>query len=435
MTSDAVSLDSASHESVSGAAATDFATNPGAIPARSAGPSPPPAAEPPLSSEGAASRADRKPEAADSHFALETRGDHGVDLGGEAVGHSGVARGTWSSSESLRSAHMNGLTKAAVFILSLDEEAASRVLRCLSDEELSLVTAEIARIGVIDKETVAAVMGQFLEIREASGIASEGGLDPASRLLQNSLPEDRASQLTELLAVSHDRGRFAFLSDVDAPSLVACLEEERHQTIAAVLAQMNPARAADVLERLPADQRKQVIRRIASLDGASEECILLIEQVLRKHFEGACFSSVEGGGGVKAVAQILRAAEEQGGSSLFDDLREERPELAEKVSRYLFDFKDLARFDDGFLAQALKTVHTRELALALKNTDNKLLSKVMRNLSRRSAERLRASRASLGPVRLSEVAAARRFVLERIISLDEGVRPFSSTPKRENRGN
>ena len=211
------------------------------------------------------------------------------------------------------STEMSGLTKAAVFILSLKEEAASSVLRCLSDEELNLVTSEIAQIGVVDKETVATVMAQFLEIREASEIAYEGGVDPASRLLQRSLPADRAGQLTECLASRSEGKSFAFLSEVDAASLVACLEEERPQTIAVVLAQMSSARAADVLERLPDDRRKDVIRRIASLDGTSEECIHLIEDVLRKHFEAARFSSLGDRGGVKAAAEILRAAEEQGG--------------------------------------------------------------------------------------------------------------------------
>lgn len=316
---------------------------------------------------------------------------------------------------------MSGLTKAAVFILSLKEEAATSVLRCLSDEELTLVAGEIARIGVIDKETVGSVMEQFLETREASGIAYEGGLDPVSRLLQSSLPPDRASQLTDLLSSPRDRKRFAFLSHVDAASLVAALEEERPQTIAVVLAQMDSARAADILERLPADLRRQVIPRIASLDGASEECIQLIGQVLRKHTDGMRSSSLGDRGGVKAAAEILRAAEEQGVSSFLDDLREERPELAERVSRHLFDFGDVVRFDDRFLARALRRVELPDLALALKSSDPKLVSKVSKNLSRRGAEELRERSASLGPVRLSDVETARSLVLERILSLDEGV--------------
>ncbi len=197
------------------------------------------------------------------------------------------------------------------------------------------------------------------------------------------------------------------------------------------MAQMSSARAADVLERLPADQRKDVIRRIASLDGASEECVRLIEQVLRKHFEGARFSSLGDRGGVKAAAEILRAAEEQGVSSFFDDLRDEKPDLAEKVSKYLFDFNDLARFDDQFLARALKRVGMRDLALALKNSEPKLVGKVSRNLSRRSADRLRKSGERLGPVRLSEVETARSLVLERILSLDEGARPLPPERRRD----
>ncbi len=368
---------------------------------------------------------------------LSERSGEEEDAEGELLPRSGSGgqepAGETRHAESRRrvvSGEMSGPTKAAVFILSLKEEAASSVLRCLSDEELSLVAAEIAQIGVVDKETVAAVMGQFLEIREASEIAYEGGVDPASRLLERSLPTERAAQLTELLMSRAGGKRFAFLSEVDAASLVACLAEERPQTIAVVLAQMNPARAADVLERFPSEQRKDVIRRIASLDGTSEECVRLIEQVLRKHFDGARFSSLGDRGGVKAAAEILRAAEEQGVSSFFDDLREEKPDLAEEVSKHLFDFNDLARFDDRLLARALERVDPRDLALALKNSGPKLAGKVAKNLSRKSADRLRESGERLGPVRLSESEAARSLVLERILSLDDGVWPLSSEQGR-----
>ena len=408
MTSDAVSLDAASEES--SRSANDWVGGGVSAPE---GPVAPRSGERPEDAEDAADAEELRLRA--------SPGEQGPDS---------ETRAPVDRTRSV-SVDMSGLTKAAVFILSLNEDAASSVLRSLSDEELSLVAGEIAQIGVVDKETVSTVMGQFLEIREATEIAYEGGVDPASRLLQSALPADRAGQLTELLASCTGGKRFAFLSEVDAASLVACLEEERPQTIAVVLTQMSSARAADVLERLPADQRKDVIRRIASLDGASEECVHLIEQVLRKHFEGARFSSLGERGGVKTAAEILRAAEEQGVSSFFDDLREEKPDLAEKVSKYLFDFNDLARFDDRFLARALKRVDLRDLALALKNSEPKLVGKVSKNLSRRSADVMRKSGERLGPVRLSEVETARSLVLERILSLDEGVRPLSAEHGRD----
>src|SRR5262245_53832135 len=42
------------------------------------------------------------------------------------------------------SAFFSGAKKAAVFVLSLDEEVASTLLRSLSDEELGRITGEIA---------------------------------------------------------------------------------------------------------------------------------------------------------------------------------------------------------------------------------------------------------------------------------------------------
>ena len=72
-----------------------------------------------------------------------------------------------------------------------------------------------------------------------------------------------------------------------------------------------------------------------------------------------------------------------------------------------------------------------DLALALKNTGPKLAGKVSKNLSRKAAEQLRESGERLGPVRLSEIEAARSLVLEKILSLDEGARSLSSEHGRD----
>ncbi len=313
---------------------------------------------------------------------------------------------------------LSGLAKAAVFILSLDESAASNVLRCLSDEELSRVAAEIAHLGVVDKDTVEAVRSEFQTLEVATGVVREGGVESASRLLSRSLPSSRARRMVQLLEAGGTQRRFGFLSRVPVSGLVAYLQRERPQTIAVILAHMSPATAAEVIERLPNHVRRKVLPSIAKLRRVNDEALRTIESALRRQFEVA--RCVKLGDGTKTVAELFRSAGRERAEKYYDDLEAASGETAVAVRDHLFDFRDLIHLEDRFLRRSLRTVDRRELAVALTNVDSRAEAKVFRALSRRRGAALRRERQALGPVRLSDVEVAQRAVAARIAEFRRG---------------
>ncbi len=323
-----------------------------------------------------------------------------------------------------------GIKKAAVFILSLDEDVASLLLRCLSDVELERITTEIAGLGVVDKDTVSQVIREFRELEQIQSMVREGGLEHAIRLVERSFPRDKATRIVQLLASHRQHLPFSFLEGIEAETLFACLGEEHPQTLAVILAHMSPAKAAELLEKLPAPARRDVLERIAGLEGTNTEALRSLELSLRKHLDAARFESLGEAGGVKAAAEILRAAG-GGGTSFLDDLREGQPELAEEISRHLFVFEDLVALDDRALQAVLKEIDTRRLALALKNAAEDVKAKVFNNLSRRAVEMVREEMDLRSPVRFVEVEAARRAILETVLRLEAAGQVYISGRGRE----
>jgi flagellar motor switch protein FliG len=323
-----------------------------------------------------------------------------------------------------------GVKKAAVLILALDEDLASSLLRCLSDAELEHITAEIANLGVVEKETVSSVLREFLKLEELHRVARKGGLQAVVHLLERSFPQDRAKRMLHLLASQRQHHPFSFLEGVEVETLVAFLEEEHPQTLAIILAQMSPAKAAVILEKLPGAQRREVLGRIASLEGTNLEALQSIEMSLRQHLGTTCFEPLRESAGVKLAAEILRAAE-GGGTSILEDLKEGQPELAEEIGKHLLVFEDLAMFDDRALQVLLKEVDTQRLALALKNAPDALQARLLDNLSRRAAEMVREEMDLLGPVRFVDVEAARRSILETVLLLESSGRLYISGRGRE----
>jgi len=229
---------------------------------------------------------------------------------------------------------LSGARKAAVFILSLEEDEASLLLQSLGDAEAARITAAIESLGVLDPETVAQVLREFFELRRLHGLVREGGLERAVRLVERSLPPDKARRITQFLRSQRRSLPFQFLESIEAETLHACMACEHPQTVALVLAHLPPEKAAGVLDRLAPPLRREVVERIAALDGASAEAIESVEETLRKQVEAAKFQSFEEEAGVRAVARILRASGGSG-AALLEDLREGRPDLAEEVSRHL----------------------------------------------------------------------------------------------------
>jgi len=324
-----------------------------------------------------------------------------------------------------------GARRAAIFILSLEESVASSLLRRLSDEELSRIAAEIADLGVVDRDSVGEVIHEFDELETLHNMVREGGLDQAVRLVERSFPAERARRIVQTLEASRQKLPFAFLASVDTEILTASLEDEQPQTLAVILAHMIPEQAAELLERLPVDVRREVLERIASIEGTNAEAVRRLEASLDKQLEGVHLDDGVGeAGGVQAVANILRASS-SGGVSFLDDLREERPELAEEVHKHLFVFDDLARLDRGALQTALSDLDVECVALALKNSSETLREKILDNLPRRKADALLQELEELGPVRISEVESARDEVVMTILRLEEEGELFVSGRGRE----
>jgi flagellar motor switch protein FliG len=69
---------------------------------------------------------------------------------------------------------VSGLRKAAILITLLGEEAAARIFRLLSEEDLQAVTTEIYRLGTISKELSLKVLEEYHQLAQAQDHLAQG---------------------------------------------------------------------------------------------------------------------------------------------------------------------------------------------------------------------------------------------------------------------
>jgi len=104
------------------------------------------------------------------------------------------------------------------------------------------LTEELADLRGISSEMSREVLEEFWELLETQGFMIHGGLDYASRLLQETFGKERADDLLMLVRRSQEeaQGNLAKLQRTDPQQLGKLLDSEHPQTIALVLAHLDP---------------------------------------------------------------------------------------------------------------------------------------------------------------------------------------------------
>jgi flagellar motor switch protein FliG len=95
--------------------------------------------------------------------------------------------------------------------------------------------------------------------------------------------------------------------------------------------------------------------------------------------------------------------------------------MAQKIMDEMFVFDNIMDIDDRGIQVILREVQSESLIIALKGANVDLREKIFKNMSTRAAEMMREDLESKGPVRLSEVEAQQKEILQTVRRLsDEG---------------
>lgn len=95
--------------------------------------------------------------------------------------------------------------------------------------------------------------------------------------------------------------------------------------------------------------------------------------------------------------------------------------MAQRIMDEMFVFDNILDIEDRGIQILLREVQSESLIIALKGASQELREKFFKNMSSRAAEMMREDLESKGPVRLSEVEAQQKEILQIIRRLaDEG---------------
>lgn len=306
-----------------------------------------------------------------------------------------------------------GVRKAAILLVAVGEELGRKLMQQLPDPDVQRLTEEISELKNVTPEMSAAVVEEFHEMLETQQYVMHGGLDYARKLLTEAFGKQRAEDLMGMVrrAQEESHGNLAMLQKVDPLQLSKFLESEHPQTVALVLAHLDPRRASSVLENLVPEHRVASVRRLAAMREFSPELAQKIALILHQRVENVGETSRKSYSGFKAVADLLNRLPSDQSRLILEKIEEDEPELALGVRNLMFTFEDLVTIPPASMREIVAAVDKKKLALALRGAREDLRAHIYRAMSSRAVEMLKEDMEVMGPVRAREVAGVQQEIL------------------------
>jgi flagellar motor switch protein FliG len=325
-----------------------------------------------------------------------------------------LKRGKASTSESPKRRHadasqLSGPAKAALWLLSIEEDSAVEILSHLEEDDVRRVRDAARALGHITPAQLAAIHEEFYRRASQSAVHIRGSVAYLTRLTSRAFGKERTTDLFSRQEEPRREGAKLDTADVDV--LASLLAKEHPQVVAAVIAHLSPARSVEIAKRLSEDLRQDVVARIAQMGEVPQAALARVESILAAGLPMTADgeSKIDG---VRMAALLLNQLDHDDAEAMLTAIGDENVDVASSIRHAMFRFEDLVSLDRRGFQTLLKEIQADQLILALRMSSNEIKSKVFSCLSKRAAEMLKEDLEIMGPVRVADVEQAQQAIVD-----------------------
>ena len=310
------------------------------------------------------------------------------------------------------SEEISGPERAAIFMMSLGEQAAAEVLRHMGPREVQELGSAMANLSHVSNDKVHAVLGHFAEIMQDQSALSVDSVDYVRKVLKTALGDEKANGLLNRILEGKNNKGLDSLKWMDPRVVADVIQHEHPQIIAIVLSTLESDHAAEILMHVPEEHRSEVLMRIATLDDVSPTALDELNGVLEQQLSASTNVQSTGVGGDTTAASSPNRMDADVAAAITEAMTAKDAELAQEIAVKMFVFENLLAVDDRGIQSILREVQSDTLIVALKGADDTMKEKIFSNMSSRAAEMMQEDLDAKGPVRLKDVEAAQKEILE-----------------------
>ena len=305
---------------------------------------------------------------------------------------------------------LTGPEKAAIMMLALGEEHATKLFTHMDDEEIRELSQTMANLGTVSSTIIERLFVEFAEQISSTG-SLVGTYESTERLLMKVLDNDKVNQIMEDIRGPAGRTMWDKLANVNETVLANYLKNEYPQTVAVVLSKIKGEHAARVLAQLPESFAMEVVMRMLRMEAVQKEVLDDVEHTLRTEFMSN-LARTSRRDAHEMMAEIFNNLDRKTESRFLAALEERNRDSAERIKALMFTFEDLSKLDPSGVQTLLRVVDKPKLGLALKGASETLRDLFFANMSERAAKIMREDMAAMGPVRLRDVDEAQMYMVQ-----------------------
>ncbi len=315
---------------------------------------------------------------------------------------------------------LHGPQRAAIALLSLDEEVASQVLARMADSDVRRLVDAVEDLDAIGGEVIQHVLEDLEKsLTDPLSVVRSGGTKYVRKLADRAFGTEKAQRLFGVAPPPSEP--LQLLRSARVSSLAQLLAEEHPQIAAVVLTQLAPGVAAKVLSLMPKELGAELATRISELEEVPEHAVAEASESLvraleaagglsnsdpRAEFDGLAFS-----------ASIVNEMSSEQGDELLERVAGYNETAASRIREAMFVFEDLERIASREMGHLLRSVQSEVLVTALQTATPELREHFLGSLSSRASSTLRDDLSAASPKRLADVEAAQREIVEAAMKL------------------
>ncbi len=280
--------------------------------------------------------------------------------------------------------------KAAMLLMSLDNNTATELLKGIQVEDIQEIGMEIAKMdasGLRDTPEQTKTVREFCNklVKGQQQLNLKGFLGD---MLTSLLGKDKAEEVQlQIKEATEKHDPFMGIRSASIDELVLALDGEHPQTIAVVLSELSLSKSQEVMSCLSEESRLKSVCKMTCVEQLGVEVKQRIADIIADRlntFKGETLPE-DREQTLRKLATVLSGLKNDLRDRLLEEISKNDEESANMVKALMVTWNDIPSIADRSLQEALKNIDANKLAIALHEADAIIIDKIKSNISERAA--------------------------------------------------
>lgn len=308
---------------------------------------------------------------------------------------------------------------SAFFLILLGSNKASKVIQSFDDSELEKICLSVLSVDSMNIEMKNQVEKAFGRVDVDDLSSREGGKDFLRALLNNAYGIQKGSNLFVKYIELYQQNNLQFLQSLSAQDLKELLDSESQFIVPAVLSQLTPTQAAELIKLYPKERSAALIKALSSENKIENKILDKALHGLREKYKELQKNKPYKMSGKEKLLQILKKSDFDTQESILSEIESNDRDLADELRSSIFTFKDLINVPKKEMEKILNNFDNKEVAFLLKGADDNIKTIFFTCVATRRKKQILQEMEYLGPVKKKDVQEMRRNFIREILELEK----------------